>query len=317
MSLSRVAIVFFALSPFAFGASKEIMELQRDVALLQDQVRNLQSALDQKVGSLLTLAQQTSDSVNRTNTAVAIMQSSFNDTMKQQQQSLTGPVANVGQKLDAMSDDFRAVRESVLDMNTRMGKLDAKIADLENLINTVRAPAASPPASGTVPPGEPNSSLAPGGSFAPANGAGGPPQGLQAGTLYTSAYSDQLAGKYDIAFQEFSEYLKYFSNTELAPNAQYYIADIYYRKADYANALTAFDAVLEKFPDNPKTPDAHYMKGMCLVKLGKNDSAAREFRDVYMRYSDSHPDIAAKAKAQLRDMGLRVGTTARSRRTVN
>ena len=55
MSLSRVAIVFFALSPFAFGASKEIMELQRDVALLQDQVRNLQSALDQKVGSLLTL----------------------------------------------------------------------------------------------------------------------------------------------------------------------------------------------------------------------------------------------------------------------
>src|ERR1700690_3331637 len=163
MSLSRPAILLFALSPFAFGASKEIMELQRDVALLQDQVRNLQSALDQKVGSLLTLAQQTSDSVNRTNTAVAIMQSSFNDTMKQQQQSLTGPVANVGQKLDAMSDDFRAVRESVLDMNTRMGKLDAKIADLENLINTVRAPAAAPPppATGTVP-GDPNSGVAPG-----------------------------------------------------------------------------------------------------------------------------------------------------------
>ncbi len=51
MSLSRVVIVFFALSPFAFGASKEIMELQRDVAMLQDQVRTLQSALDQKVGS--------------------------------------------------------------------------------------------------------------------------------------------------------------------------------------------------------------------------------------------------------------------------
>src|ERR1700735_2322155 len=184
MSLSRVAIVFFALSPFAFGASKEIMELQRDVALLQDQVRNLQSALDQKVGSLLTLAQQTSDSVNRTNTAVAIMLSSLNDTMKQQQQSLTGPVANVGQKLDAMSDDFRAVRESVLDMNTRMGKLDAKIADLENLINTVRAPAAPPPSSGTVPPGDSNSNPTPGaGPFgtnggAPSGATSGPPQDL-------------------------------------------------------------------------------------------------------------------------------------------
>jgi TolA-binding protein len=313
MSFSRVVIVFFALSPFAFGASKEIMELQRDVALLQDQVRTLQSALDQKVAAVLTLTQQTLDGVNRTNEAVAVMENRFNDTMKQQQQSLNGPVANVGQKLDQMSEDFRAVRESVLDMNTRMGKLDAKIADLENLINTVRAPAAAPPpASGTVPPGDANS------SFAPGIGAGGatsgPPQGLQAGTLYTSAYSDQLAGKYDIAFQEFNDYLKYFSGTELAPNAQYYIAEIYYRKADYANALTAFDAVLEKFQECPKTPDARYMKAMCLMKLGRNDSAAREFRDIYTRYVNDHPDIAAKAKAQLRDMGLTVGTTAKRRR---
>ena len=83
MSFSRVVVVFLALSPFAFGASKEIMELQRDVALLQDQVRTLQSSLDQKVAAIQTLTQQTLDSVNRTNTAVAVMQSSFNDTMKQ------------------------------------------------------------------------------------------------------------------------------------------------------------------------------------------------------------------------------------------
>jgi TolA-binding protein len=320
MSLSRVAIVFFALSPFAFGASKEIMELQRDVAMLQDQVRNLQSSLDQKVSAIQTLTQQTLDSVNRANTTVAIMQNSFNDAMKQQQQSLNGPVANVGQKLDQMSEDFRAVRESVLDMNTRMGKLDAKIADLENLINTVRSPAAAPPpASGTVPPGDANyapGGAGPGGAQAtlPSGASGGAPQGLQAGTLYTNARGDLLAGKYDIAFQEFSDYLKYFSNTDFAPSAQFYIADIYYRKADYNNALTAFDAVLEKFSDNAKTADAHYMKGMCLVKLGRNDSAAREFRDVYTRYAESNPDIAAKAKAQLRDMGLTVGASAKRRK---
>jgi TolA-binding protein len=120
-----------------------------------------------------------------------------------------------------------------------------------------------------------------------------------------------LAGKYDIAFQEFSDYLKYFSNTDLAPNAQYYLADIYYRKADYENALTAFDSVLEKFANNPKTPDARYMKAMCLMKLGKNDSAAREFRDIYALYATSHPDIAARAKAQLREMGLPVAATKR------
>jgi TolA-binding protein len=316
MSLSRVAIVFFALSPFAFGASKEIMELQRDVALLQDQVRNLQSTLDQKVAGIQALTQQTLDSVTRTNTAVAIMQNTFNDAMKQQQQSLNGPVANVGQKLDQMSEDFRAVRESVLDMNTRMGKLDAKIADLENLINTVRSPAApppgnGPPATGTVPSND--AGLSPGfGSNGAAPGA--PPQGMQAGALYTNAYGDYMAGKYDIAMQEFNDYLRYFGNTDLAPNAQFYVANIYYRKADYNNALMSFDTVLEKFPDNPKTADSRFYKAMCLVKLGRNDSAAREFRDVYARYADVNPEIAARAKAELREMGLTVGATAKRRR---
>jgi TolA-binding protein len=316
MSFSRLAIVFLALSPFAFGASKEIMELQRDVALLQDQVRNLQSSVDQKVATIQTLTQQTLDSVNRTNEAVAVMENRFNDAMKQQQQSLNGPVANVGQKLDSMSDDFRAVREAVLDMNTRLGKLDAKIADLQNLINTVRAPAAPPPGSGTVPGGD--TSLSPGAAFGtPGSAPVGAPQGVQAGSLYTQAYSDELAGKYDIAFQEFSDYLKYFGNTDLAPNAQYSIADIYYRKADYSSAMTAFDAVLEKFPEGAKTPDARYMKAMCLEKLGKDDSAAREFREVYTRYLNDRPDIAAKAKAQLREMGLSVGATSKRRRASN
>jgi TolA-binding protein len=312
MSFSRVVVVFLALSPMAFGASKEIMELQRDVALLQDQVRTLQSSLDQKVAAIQTLTQQTFDSVNRTNTAVAVMQSSFNDTMNKQAQSLNGPVANVAQKLDQMSEDFRAVRESVLDMNTRMGKLDAKIADLENLINTVRAPAAAPPppATGTVPQADGNTNFSPGSGQIPS----GPPQGLQAGPLYTSAYGDKIAGKYDIALQEFTDYLKYFNNTDLAPAAQYYVGEINYRKADYTNALAAFDGVLEKFADNPRTPDARYFKAMCLLKLDRNDSAAREFRDVYARYVNDHPDIAAKAKAQLRDMGLTVGTPVKRRR---
>lgn len=312
MRFSRLAIVFFALSPFAFGASKEIMELQRDVALLQDEVRMLQSSLDQKVASVLTLTQQTLDSVNRTNTAVAVMENRFNDAIKQQQQDISAPVANVGQKLDQMSEDFRAVRESVLDMNTRMGKLDAKIADLENLINTVRAPAAAPPPpGGTSPAGD---GTAPGAAFNTAPAASGPPAGLQAGTLYTQAYSDKLAGKYDIAFQEYSDYLKYFGSTELAPQAQYEIGDIYYRKMDFADAKTAFDAVLEKYPEGAKTPDARYMKAMCLEKLGMDESAAKEFRDVYKRYVNDVPSIAAKAKSQLRAMGVPL-TPPRHRRT--
>jgi len=300
MSLSRTFLVFLALAPFAFGANKDIQELQRDVAMLQDQIRNMQRGFDERSASLLTLVQQTLESVNRTNTSLAVMENRFNDAIKQQQQMVSAPVASVGQKLDQMSEDFRAVRESVLDMNTRMGKLDAKMADLQNLVSTIQRPAPPPAPEGSngSAPGNPGASSA-------------PPPGMSAETTYTNAFRDYNSKKYDLALQEFSDYLKYFSNTQFAPNAQFYIGDIYYRQKDFPNSLQACDAVLEHFSDNNKPPDAHYMKGLVLMAMGRNDSAAREFRDVYSRYPDA--EVAALAKARLKDLGLSVGGAAPSK----
>lgn len=301
MRLSRTILVFAMFAPFAFGASKEIQELQRDMALLQDQMNKMQKDFGDRLVAMQTLVQTTFDAVSRTNNLVNVMENKFNDTMKQQQQSLSGPVANVGQKLDQMSEDFRAVRESVLDMNTRMSKLDAKMADLQNLISTMQRPAAAPPGVGSTDGGTATQAA--------------PTPPMQAADLYTNAVRDSRSGKYDIALQEFNDYLKYFPKTEFAPNAQYYIGDIYYRRNDYENAVTAFDAVLEQYSENSKTPDAHYMKGMSLLKMGKRNDAAREFRDVYTKYQDS--EVAPRAKDQLKQLGLSVGPAPKGRARKN
>jgi len=300
MSLTRILSVFVLIAPLSFGASKEIQELQRDVAMLQDQLRTMQKEFGDRL-TTQTLVQTTLDAVSRSNNLMNVMENKFNEAMKQQQQSVAAPVLSVGTKLDQMSEDFRAVRESVLDMNTRMGKLDAKMADLQNLINTMRAPA--PP-----PPGATSSD----GLTAPAQSPAGPPPGLSAETLYSNGFRDYMGGKYDLAMQEFTDYLKYFPTTTFASNAQYYIGDIYYRRQDYSNASQSFDAVLERYADGNKTPDALYMKGQSLMQLGKNDAAAAEFRDVVRRFPET--DIAAKAKARLKEMGLSVGVTSTKRR---
>ena len=304
MRFARIVLVFLAASPLVLGASKEILELQRDVSMLQEQVRTMQKDFGDRLVTMQTQVQTTLDAVNRTNNLVSVMESRFNDAVKQQQQSVSGPVLAVGQKLDQMSEDFRAVRESVLDMNTRMGKLDAKLADLQNLVNTIRTPPPPPPGSG-------DSTAAPGGTVPQASG---PPAGVSADTLYSNAYRDYTTGKNDLALQEFNDYLKYFPTTQFASNAQYYIGDIYYKRNEIPSALQAFDAVLERFPDGNKTGDAHYMKGLCYVKMARNDSAAAEFRTVARQYSDSDPDLAAKAKARLREMGLTVGAVAPARK---
>ena len=74
MSLSRTFILFVALAPLTFGASKEIVELQRDVAMLQDQVQKMQAALSEKLTTIQTLVQGATDNVKNTDRAVAVMQ---------------------------------------------------------------------------------------------------------------------------------------------------------------------------------------------------------------------------------------------------
>ena len=300
MSLSRIVVVFLAVAPFSFGASKEIQELQRDLALLQDQVRSMQKDFGDRLVTMQTLVQTTLDSVNRTNNLVNVMENRFDQAMKQQEQSVSGPVLSVGQKLDQMSEDFRAVRESVLDMNTRMGKLDAKMADLQNLVNTIKTPPPPPPGDNGTAVTVPTQSTA-------------PPPGVSADMLYTSGVRDLNGAKFDIALGEFNDFLKYFPTAQFAPNAQFYIGDIYYRRGDFQNAVQAFDTLLERFPDGNKTPDAHYMKGRSFQGLGKNDAAAVEYREVIRRYPDS--DLAVQARAKLKELGLSAGAPAPRKKT--
>ena len=49
----------------ALPASKEMVELQRDVALLAEQVRTLQRSQDDKLGGLVVLVQQAVDAANK------------------------------------------------------------------------------------------------------------------------------------------------------------------------------------------------------------------------------------------------------------
>lgn len=303
-SLAIVSLVIVT-TPAAFAANKEMVELQRDMSLLQDQVRSV----NDKLTTLAALVQQALENTRQSNTAIAVMQSNFGDAVKRQESNLLTPVANVGAKIDQMSDDFKSVRESVLDMNSRLGKLDARVSDLQTAVNVIKNPPPPPPASVINPSPTGMPATSPIGTNAPIGNTGSshPPPGMQAEATYTNAYRDYVGGSYDLALGEFSEYLKYFGTTQFAPNAQYYIGDIYYKRKDYDGAVQAFDAVLEHFQDNSKTADAHLMKGRSLMALGKRDAAAREYREITTRYPNS--EAAPKAKTLLKELGLSTGAT--------
>jgi TolA-binding protein len=118
--------------------------------------------------------------------------------------------------------------------------------------------------------------------------------------LWQNAFRDYSSGRDELAMMEFSDYLKYFPQAENAASSQYYIGQIYDRAKQYDDAVQAFDAVLERYPDNPKTPDALYYKGVDLMKGAHRAEAADQFRDFLARYP-TH-SLARNAQGHLKEL---------------
>jgi len=289
--LLAAALVTVSPEP-APAASKEIQELQRDVAALQDMVKALQRSQDEKLATLSERVQQALTSANDTSRAVAVIQSGFQQSLKDQESKVVTPVVSLGTRMDQVSGDVRTLSQAISDLTGMISKIQAQLSDLNNAVRVMQAPPA--PAPSTAPSG-----ALPG--TTPGGGDPGTPPMAQ-GPLYENARRDYLGGKYDLAVQEFSDYLKWYGNTDYAPNAQFYIAAIHAAQGDLDAAVREFDVVLEKYPDNNKTPDALFGKGQALVKMGRRTDGGREFQELIKRFPKS--ELAPKACEQLKSLGL-------------
>jgi TolA-binding protein len=280
MKYLRLAVIAIAASTSSFGASKEIVELQRDVAQLQDQATRIQRTLDEKLSALQVLIQQTQDNSSRAAGSLQALPADMSNRVGDQLR----PILAVGQKVDGMQQELQGLHDSVAELTSRLERVDAKLTDVSNKITLLAQPPAPPPNS---PNGSPS---------------GGPPAGLNASDLFANAQRDQQSGNFPIALKEYQDYLKYFgTSTEQAPEAQFNIGQIYYNQGDMENATHAFDAVLEQYPDNPETPNAYYMKAMSLYKAGQRPGAISCFKDLIAKYP--HTDQATKARNQLKTIG--------------
>lgn len=270
----RIILIAILALPSALMAQPDWgRELQRDMALLQDQIR----VSNEKLDALTDLLNQTLARMNGLETTV----SSMDSTMAERQRDLvSAPMAQVSADIKSAVNEFGQVRETVADMNARLTSLQTQVTDLRTTITVMAAPPA--------PPGEDG------------GGSALPPQ-LSADVLFTNAQRDQNGGKLDLALDQYRQFLATFPNTDLAPVAQYAIGEILYQQANYDEAVQAFDAVLEHYPEGEKTPDAMFMKGMSFARLGQDRSAAIEFRNLVTKYPNS--ELVPKANDELARLG--------------
>ena len=279
--LAIVAILFASVYP-AFGVSKEIIQLQTQVQTLSDQVARMQQSIDERLGVMRNLVEQSADSVNKMSVAVTDLQ------QKSQAQS-----ADTNSKLEQVSGQVQSLHDTVDELKARLAKITKQLDDIQQGGQNLAA-------------GQPPISAAPGaiapsaGNQAAANSA--PPPDA----LYNNALRDYNAGKYDLSSQEFGDYLKYYGTTDLAGNAQFYLADIEYRQGNFDAAVKDYDKVLEQYPGGSKAAAAQLKKGYALLELGQREAGVRELNSLIARYPRSIE--ASQARDRLKRLGVTTAT---------
>jgi tol-pal system protein YbgF len=274
MKLHRINVFFVLLSVLAmeaapaWGANKEMVQLQTQVQQLQEQMTAMQRSFDERMGVMKNLVEQDTDAVNKVANALNGLQTTL---QKQQNEG--------GSKTDQLSGQIQALNDTLDELKARLAKVSKQLEDMQAAQQSLGAQQAQQQAQQKAMNDAP------------------PPD-----VLYNNAYRDYNGNKNDLALQEFSDYIKFYPNTDLAGNCYFYLGEIQFRQGNYQQAAQSYDAVLQNFPTGNKAASAQLKKGFALIELGKQDDGVSELRHVIQRYP--HSPEALQARERLRKLGV-------------
>jgi tol-pal system protein YbgF len=260
-------VLWLEVSP-AFGVSKEMVQLQTQVQQLQEQMTAMQRSFDERMGVMKNLVEQDTDAVNKVANALNSMQT----TLQKQQ-------TDAGSKTDQLSGQIQALNDTMDEIKVRLAKVTKQLEDMQAAQQSLAAQQATQQAAQQA-------------------AASAPPPDV----LYNNALRDYNGGKNDLAIQEFSDYVKFYPNTDLAGNCYFYLGEIQFRQANYQQAAQSYDQVLQNFPSGNKAASAQLKKGFSLIELGKQDDGVGELKHLIQRYP--HSPEALQARDRLRKLGV-------------
>jgi len=262
-------IAFFSILSIApaYGANKDIIELQTQVTQLQTQMTQMKQSFDERMGVMRNLLEQNTDVTNKVTAAIGALQVSIN----KQQDDRSG-------QGDQLSGQIQALNDTMDELKVRLTKLSKQLEDMQAAQQSMAAQQTQAQQQAQAV------------AQAPAPDV-----------LYNNALRDYNGGKNDLAIQEFSDYIKFYPDTDLAGNSYFYIAEVQYKTGDFQRAVANYDLVLQNFPSGNKAAAAELKKGFALLELGKQDEGAQALKHVIQRYPRTNE--ATQARERLRKAG--------------
>jgi tol-pal system protein YbgF len=265
--IALLSTLWLAVTP-AWGVSKEIIELQTQVQQLQQQMTAMQRSFDERMGVMKNLVEQDTDAINKVTLAITALQA----TLQKQQGDSSSHV-------DQLSGQIQALNDTLDELKARLAKVSKQLEDMQSSQQSLAAQQAQQQAQQQA-------------------AAQAPPPDV----LYNNALRDYNGDKNDLAVQEFSDYVKFYPNTDLAGNCYFYLGEIQFRQGNYQQAAQSYDQVLQNFPTGNKSASAQLKKGFSLIELGKQDDGVNELKHLIQRYPKSNE--ALQARERLKKLGV-------------
>lgn len=128
--------------------------------------------------------------------------------------------------------------------------------------------------------------------------AGGQTAALAGGTpdeQYQQAFSLLRQTKYDQAEKALKSFIAQYPDHPLTGNANYWLGETYYVRADYNNAALTFAEGFKRYPKSGKAPDNLLKLGMSLAALGERDDACKALVELESRYPSANDNVKQRA----------------------
>ncbi len=128
--------------------------------------------------------------------------------------------------------------------------------------------------------------------------AGAEAGGEAARSLYAAAIDQLRRGAFNTARGGFQEFLVSYPAHELAPDAQYNLAETYREEGAADQAIREYNRVIELYPNSQAAPTALYKAGLLQMGQGNKDLACQYFQRVLAGYPRSDESRLARDQAE-------------------
>jgi tol-pal system protein YbgF len=192
---------------------------------------------------------------------------------------------------------FQPGSESLSVSDQKISELEARIANLERAYDRLRSMVRSSDRLSKLEPTYPTDSEK---LFAEDDVAGFESSRLsEEDIIFNRGYKALSENKYEEAREQFSLFLKKFSESPQSSDAAFWIAESYFRQGQYEEAILDFQKFIEDYDKDIKVPLAYYKQGESLMNIDRKQEAIIFFQTLIDKFPQSEEARSAKEKLKV------------------